>query len=139
MNIYETIASKVEDENAKNNRMIAHYDDELNKYSTFVRELYISLEEKEDETAIVVKNMIVDFLWDVIGCKYSDEDNVEIISAREICIDCAKDIIGYISDKQHFCVGVTPLETTGDTPELKCEDYRYKAQKHFIRSMEDYV
>lgn len=108
MDIYETIASKVEDRNAKNYRMIAHYDDELNKYSTFVRELYISLEEKDDETAVEVKKMIEDFLWNVVGYKYSDEDNVEIISA-------------------------------GDKPELKCEDYRYKAVKHFIRSMEDYV
>lgn len=108
MDIYETIASKVENENAKNNRMIAHYDDELNKYSTFVRELYASLEEKEDETAVTVKHMIEDFLWNVVGFKYSEEDNVEIINP-------------------------------GDKPELKCEDYRYKAEKHFIRSMEDYV
>lgn len=83
MDIYETIASKVENENAKNNRMIAHYDDELNKYSTFVRELYASLEEKEDETAVTVKHMIEDFLWKVAGCNYSDENVVCLCANSE--------------------------------------------------------
>lgn len=87
MNIYETIASKVEDENAKNNRMIAHYDDELNKYSTFVRELYISLEEKEDETAVAVKHMIEDFLWNVVGYKYSDGNVVCLCANSETTFD----------------------------------------------------
>lgn len=87
MNIYETIASKVEDENAKNNRMIAHYDDELNKYSTFVRELYISLEEKEDETSVEVKHIIEDFLCNVVGYKYSDEDVVCLCENSETTVD----------------------------------------------------
>ena len=87
MNIYETIASKVEDENNKNNRIIAHYDDELNKYSTFVRELYTSLEEKEDETAVEVKHMIEDFLCNVVGYKYSDEDVVCLGANSETMFD----------------------------------------------------
>ena len=87
MNLYETIASKVEDENAKNNRMIAHYDDELNKYSTFVRELYISLEKKEDGTAVEVKHMIEDFLCNVVGYKYSDEDIICLCVNSETTFD----------------------------------------------------
>lgn len=87
MNIYETIASKVEDENAKNNRMIAHYDDELNKYRTFVRELYTSLEEKEDETSVEVKHIIEDFLCNVVGYRYSDEDVVCLCANSEATFD----------------------------------------------------